>query len=78
MSRPAPHPNSQMPADNSSSPEALRQRLLWRERLWVDPRTAEFLVRAAARGDGEISFIAACARTGRSAFYTRSAVELLG
>ena len=51
----------------------VQRRLLDAQRLWVDPFTADLLAQAAAgdaAGDaaGELRVIAACARTGRSAF----------
>ncbi len=65
------------PASTDGPAVELRQRLLNAHRLWVDPYTADYLVQASgAAGAGEVEFIAADARTGRSAFRTLPASAL--
>ena len=78
---PPPSPNDGLGHDATPSAFAppspmaavVQRRLLDAQRLWVDPYTADLLGQAAAGdavGDaaGELRVIAACARTGRSAF----------
>lgn len=65
------------PASTDSSALALRRRLQDTHGLWVDPYTADYLVEASGTtGAGEVEFIAADARTGRSAFRTLPASAL--
>ena len=59
----------ELPAAIDPPAEDLRQRLAARHGLWVDPFTAEYLARAVKRGVLIVDFIAADARTGRSAFH---------
>lgn len=61
-----------------SAPRDLRQRLMSEHCLWIDPFTAAYLQRAAGREAAEVQFIAACARTGRSAFHVLPAAALRG
>lgn len=46
--------------------------------LWVDPFTLAYISRAVARDEGDIEFIAADARSGRSAFHVMPSQALRG
>ena len=50
--------------------ESVARRLRTAHGLWIDPFTAEYIARSLDRGVERIEFIAADARTGRSAFRT--------
>ena len=56
--------------------EALRSHLQQHLGLWVDPCTADYLLRAIDRGQETIEFIAADVRSGRSRFHVIPAVKL--
>ena len=71
-------PAAAAPTTAAPPPEELRRHLQANLGLWIDPRTAEYLARCLERGESEIEFIAADARSGRSAFYVRPAGVLRG
>ena len=58
--------------------EELRRHLQGNMGLWVDPQTAAYMTRAVSRGVADVEFIAADARTGRSAFRTMRGRDLAG
>lgn len=77
----------QRPADGAESPAAaaffdsadsLRRLLASRHGLWVDPFTAQYIAQCLAGGVEEVEFIAADARSGRSAFHALPASALCG
>ena len=72
-----PQSAAETPFDSAiSAAEELRGRLQQRLGLWIDPFTAQYLLRAMDRGEETIEFIAADARSGRSAFHVLPAVKL--
>lgn len=53
-----------------------RQRLQAGFGLWVDPFTADYMLRALGQGSAQVQFIAADSRSGRSAFHVMPAQAL--
>jgi len=66
------------PAAETAPPGVIAQHLQSRHGLWVDPFTAAYIARSVERGAAQVEFIAADARTGRSAFRTLPGGDLKG
>ena len=66
------------PAPEMAPPVEVARHLQSRHGLWVDPFTAEYIARCVNRGVAAVEFIAADARTGRSAFRTMPGSDLKG
>jgi hypothetical protein len=66
------------PAAEAAAPGGIASRLQSRHGLWVDPFTARYIARCVDRGVAQVEFIAADARTGRSAFWTMPGGDLRG
>ena len=71
-----PEPQRDSARGAKAAEQELHKKVQDRLGLWIDPFTAAYVLRALARGEQEIEFIAADARSGRSAFHVVAAEKL--